>query len=114
LPTSEYEATVRPQRLSDIHERNRRLGEKHDAEPGCHHIGAAGFERVHRGVRENEVQGQSSAGAFTSTGKHRGGDVNAGHMTFGPYSLRKRDRRFAATATDVDYPVSLSDEGWLE
>jgi len=114
LPTSEHEATGRPQRLPDIHERNRRLGEKHDAEPGCHHIAAAGFERVHRGVRENEVQWQSSAGAFASTGKHRGGNVNAGHMTFGPYSLRKRDRRFAATATDVDYPASLTDEGALE
>jgi len=114
LPTSEHEATARPQRLPYIHERNHRLGEKHDAEPGCHHIGATGFERMHRGVCKNEVQGQSSVGALASTGKHWGGDVNADHMTFGPYSLRKRDRRCAATATDVDYPVSLSDEGSLE
>jgi hypothetical protein len=114
LPTNEHKATRRPQCLSDIHERNRRLGEKHDSEPGCHHIAEAGFERVHRGIRENEVQWQSSVGAFASTGKHRGGDVDAGHMTFGPYSLRKRNRRFAATATDIDYPTSLSDEGALE
>jgi hypothetical protein len=114
LPTSKHEATFRPQGLPDIRERNRRFGEKHDAKAGCHHIGAAGFERVDRGIRENEVQGQSSAGAFASTGKHRGGDVDAGHMAFGPNSLRKRDRRFAATATDVDHPVSLSDEGSLE
>jgi hypothetical protein len=114
LPTREHKATGRPQGLPDIHERNRRLGKKHDAEAGCHHIGAAGFERVDRGIRENEVQRQSSAGAFASTGKHRGGDVNAGHMAFGPYSLRKSDRRCAAAATDVDDPVSLSDEGSLE